>query len=161
MRSLYQMFAGSLRIMEMLQAEYEIQGANFTLLSGVSWGGITSLLYEGLFQRTRAVVPLLSSPNLAQVMVDIAKRFNRPLPISEVEIHKSLDFTEIYQRIDSERVFPLLGENDQFFPINHHATIFETQEVVTVPSSHISGMWRVEPMRLHIQKALDWAIEND
>lgn len=56
-RSIYQIFAGSLRVMELMQSRFEIEGAAYTVASGVSWGGITSLLYEGLWQQTRGVIP--------------------------------------------------------------------------------------------------------
>ena len=54
---LYQMLAGSLRMMQYVQEQFEKEGAAFTVASGVSWGGITSLLYEDLFGSTRAIVP--------------------------------------------------------------------------------------------------------
>ena len=69
-RRVYQTFAGSLRLIELVQKQFEANGAAYTVLAGVSWGGVTSMLYAGEFGGVRAVAPMLSSPNLAQVIRD-------------------------------------------------------------------------------------------
>lgn len=157
LQSVYQIFAGSLRTMELLQSHFESQGAAYTVLAGISWGGITSLLYQGAFRRARAVIPMLSSPNLAQVIWDIADMFNRPLAVSIEELQDLLDFTPYYERCNPDRVFPLLAENDLFFRMEKHSAVFDEESLVTIPESHISAFWRVEPLRQHIRDVLAWA----
>lgn len=151
----YQMFGGSLRIMELVQSCFEGEGVVDTAVAGVSWGGITSLLYEGIFQRTRAVIPLLSSPNLAQVMWDIAELFDRKMAISREEIMRVFDFTSYYQKCDPDKVFPLLGEHDRFFRIEHHGRLFVTppsreRPFATIPDGHITGHMKTAGLRRHI-----------
>lgn len=153
-QSVYQVFAGSLRVMELLQNQFEEENAAYTVASGVSWGGITSLLYEGLLQRTRAVIPMLSSPNLAQVIWDSAEMFGRPMPMTQEALQHHLDFTPYYNKCAPDRVFPLLGENDLFFRIEKHADLFAERPLVTIPSGHISSMWHSAPMRDHILTVL-------
>jgi hypothetical protein len=153
-QNVYQIFAGSLRIMELVQQQFEAEGAVYTVASGVSWGGITSLLYEGLLQQTRAVIPMLASPNLAQVIWDISDLFNRPMQLTQEELRQHLDFTPYYQRCAPNQVFPLLGENDLFFRLEHHAELFAERPLVTIPSSHISAMWHSAAMRDHILNIL-------
>lgn len=157
LRNVYQMFAGSLRIMELLQSHFESQGASYTAVAGISWGGITSLLYEGLFQRTRAVIPMLASPNLARVMWDIAALWGRPMPMPLAQLEELLDFTPYYRRCDPKRVFPLLGENDLFFRLEHHADAFPEWSIRTIPAGHITGYWQFNRLRQHILEALDCA----
>ena len=157
LQSVYQIFAGSLRIMELLQSHFERQGAAYTVLAGVSWGGITSVLYQGVFHQARAVVPMLSSPNLAQVMWDIAELFNRPLSVSRPELQELLDFTPYYECCNAERIFPLLAENDLFFRMEKHSAVFDEETLVTIPESHISAFWRVEALRQHVGDVLAWA----
>lgn len=159
LQSVYQIFAGSLRIIDLLHAHFERQGAAYTVLSGVSWGGITSLLYQGIFHRARAVIPMLSSPNLAQVMLDIADMFQRPLSMSKTEVQKMLDFTPYYECCNAGQIFPLLAENDLFFRMEKHSAVFEEKSLVTIPESHISAFWRVEPLRQHVHDVLAW-LEN-
>jgi hypothetical protein len=153
-QNVYQIFAGSLRIMELVQRQFEKEGAAYTVASGVSWGGITSLLYEGLLQQTRAVIPMLSSPNLAQVIWDISDLFNRPMQLTREALHERLDFTSYYERCAPNRVFPLLGENDLFFRLENHAELFAERPLVTIPAGHISAMWQSAPMRDHILNIL-------
>ncbi len=153
-RNVYQIFAGSLRIMELVQRQFEAEGATYTVASGVSWGGITSLLYEGLWQQTRGVIPMLSSPNLAQVIWDISDLFNRPMQLTQEELHQHLDFTPYYNQCASDRVFPLLGEDDLFFRLEKHADLFAERPLVTIPASHISAMWHSASMRDHILNTL-------
>lgn len=154
LQSVYQIFAGSLRIMELLQSHFERQGAAYTVLAGVSWGGITSLLYQGIFQQARAVIPMLSSPNLAQVIWDIAELFNRPLIMSQTQLQERLDFTPYYESCNIGQIFPLLAENDLFFRVEKHAAVFDEESLVTIPEGHISAFWRVEPLRQHIRNVL-------
>lgn len=161
----YQIFAGSLRMMALLQTCFERQGAAYTAVTGVSWGGITSLLYEGLFQNSRAVIPLLSSPDLAQVMWDIAQLFKRPLTVSQDELNRVFDFTPYYQQCDPDKVFPLMGEHDQFFPLAHHGELFmmppsRKRPFTTIPDGHITGHMKTAKLRQHILEALSLVTEN-
>ncbi len=154
MQNVYQIFAGSLRMMELVQRQFEAEGAAYTVAAGVSWGGISSVLYEGLLQQTRAVIPMLSSPNLAQVMWDIADLFGRPMQLSQAELQQHLDFTPYFERCAPDRVFPLLGEDDLFFRMDKHADLFAERPLVTIPAGHISAMWHSAPMRDHILNIL-------
>ena len=149
-QSVYQIFAGSLRLMELVQRQFAAEGAAYAAAAGVSWGGITSLLYEGLMQQTRAVIPMLASPNLAQVIWDISDMFNRPMQLTQAELRRYLDFTAFYEQCAPERIFPLLGENDLFFRMENHAELFAERPLVTIPSGHISAMWQSAPMRDHV-----------
>ena len=153
-QNVYQIFAGSLRIMELVQRQFEAEGAAYTVAAGVSWGGITSVLYEGVLQQTRAVIPMLSSPNLAQVIWDIADLFGRPMQLSQAELQEHLDFTPYYEQCAANRVFPLLGEDDLFFRMDHHARLFAERPLVTIPAGHISALWLTAPMRDHILRVL-------
>lgn len=152
--SVYQIFAGSVRIMALLQSQFEAEGAAYTVAAGVSWGGITSLVYEGLRQQTRAVIPMLASPNLAQVIWDISDLFDRPMQLTQQELHHYLDFTDYYEKCAPDRIFPLLGENDLFFRIENHAELFAERPLVTIPAGHISAMWQSAPMRNHVLNVL-------
>jgi hypothetical protein len=155
LQHIYQMFAGSLRMMELVQTAFEAEGAPYTIVAGVSWGGITSLLYEGIFHQSRAVIPMLASPNVAQAMWDIADLLARPLTISKDSLFAHLDFTPIYQQIDNDHIYPLLGEQDQFFRLNNHAGVFGGRPLVTTPGSHITNLWRIKPLRDHLLKIVN------
>jgi hypothetical protein len=151
----YQMFAGSLRMMEIVQACFEADGVVDTAVTGVSWGGTTSLLYEGLFQKTKAVIPLLSSPNLAQVMWDIVQLFKRPITISRADLQQAFDFTAYYEQCDPDKVFPLLGEYDRFFRLERHGDVFARppsgkRPFTTIPDGHITGHMKTAGLRRHI-----------
>jgi hypothetical protein len=152
LQTVYQMFACSLRMMALMQTQFEAEGAPFTIASGVSWGGITSIMYEGLFRQTRAVVPMLSSPNLAQVMWDIAALFDRSIAIPKSQLQELLDFTHYYERCDPSRVFPLVGEYDVFFQLANHWN--GRTLLTTIPHSHISGMWQAKTLRQHLLNTL-------
>ncbi len=154
LQSIYQMFAGSLRLMELVQSHFEEQGAAYTMLTGVSWGGMTSMLYEGLFQNTRAVIPMLSSPDLAQVIWDIAQMFHRPVPLSLPLMKQYLDFTPYFRQCDPQKVFPVMGENDLFFRMDNHAGIFADAGLQTIASGHITGLWQPQPLRQHVSGVL-------
>jgi hypothetical protein len=157
LRNMYQMLAGSLRLMAFCHAWYQGQGSPYTVVAGLSWGGITSILYQGIFGQARAVAPLLAGPNLAQVLLDIAELLQRPLRVNSQELQRALDFTPYYRACDQARIFPLLAENDLFFRLEHHATTFTGCSVATVPASHITGCWQTETMRRHILDVLQWS----
>ena len=158
---IYQMFAGSLRSMELMQEQFEQENAAFTAVSGLSWGGITSLLYEGLFQRSRVVIPLFASPNLAQVLWDAATLFGRPLPIPRADLDDLLDFTPYYQRCDKDRVFPVLGADDLFFRFDQHAAVYPREALVTLPSTHVGALWRTKKrLQRHIIETVAWAAKH-
>jgi hypothetical protein len=154
LQSVYQTFAGSLRVMELLQSSFEAQGAAHTIAAGVSWGGITSLLYEGVFQRVTAVIPMLCSPNLAQTMWDIADLFERPVLISQAELGQLFDFTPYYRRCRASKVFPLMAENDLFFRFEKHADVFLDGSLITIPDGHITGYWKSKRLRQHVLSVL-------
>ena len=158
---LYQMFAGSIRIMQYVQDEFARQGSPYSVVSGVSWGGITSLLYEGLLGKTRATVPFFASPRLAQAVWDAAQMFGRDLPVTRDELDEMLDFTPIYERIDHRQVFPVLGEYDLFFRFENHAPVYDKKSLVTLPLTHVGAMWQSNgTARAHILKALAWAADQ-
>lgn len=154
-RSVYQTFAGSLRLIEMVQRQFEAGGAAYTVLAGVSWGGVTSLLYAGQFGGVRAVVPMLSSPNLAQVIWDGAELVGTNIPITKAQLDEFLDFTPRCT-YDPARVFPLLGESDVFFSPEHHAANYTTAPVI-IPRAHVLSLYGVRPLRRHIYSVLEWA----
>lgn len=158
---LYQMLAGSLRIMQVVQEAFAQQGAAFTVVGGVSWGGITSLLYEGLFGATSAAIPLFASPKLSQVIWDAAELFNREIPIPREELDRLLDFTPIYDRIERQRIFPVLGKHDLFFRFENHAWLYPEEALVTLPLAHVGALWqRNSVIRKHVLQVLSWAAEN-
>lgn len=156
---IYQTFAGSLRLIELVQQQFEAHGAPFTIVSGKSWGGITSMLYANLIGGVRAAAPLLSSPNLAQVILDGAERSKIALPISRETIEQRLNFTELCRVYDSRRVFPLLGQADQFFLLDKHALNFDSSPVV-VDRTHVLTTDGDASLRRHIFQTLAWAGEH-
>ncbi len=158
---LYQMLSGSIRVMQYVQDQFARQGSAFTVASGVSWGGITSLLYEGLLGKSQATVPLFASPRLAQALWDAAQMFDRDLPVTRDELDNLLDFTPIYERIDHRQVFPVLGEYDLFFRLENHAPVYDEKSLVTLPLTHVGAMWQSNgTVRKHILKALAWAADQ-
>jgi pimeloyl-ACP methyl ester carboxylesterase len=159
--NVYQMLAGSLRLMAFSHSYFQEQGTPYTVAAGVSWGGITSMLYQATYGQARAVIPLLSSPNLAQVILDTAALFNRPLNIEPEKIQEVLDFTPYYERCRAETVFPVLAEKDLFFRLENHANLFAAGSLVTVPESHITGCWRVDTLRRHILDVLERLQHDD
>lgn len=154
----YQTFAGSLRLIELVQRQFEAQGAAYTMLTGVSWGGVTSMLYAGQFGGVRAVAPMLSSPNLAQVITDAAALFGEKIPVPQAELDDLLDFTPRCN-YDPALVFPLLGEIDVFFAPERHAKNFAAEPVV-IHRAHVSALYGVQPLRDHIYSVLEWAENN-
>ena len=157
---IYQMFAGSLRLFELLQELFEESGAAYTVASGYSWGGITSLLYEALFASARATVPLFASPNLAQVMAHIVALSGHPLPVSRAMLDEYFDFTPSYNNCEVERVFPVLGQDDQFFELGDHAPIFAPSSVIVVPETHVGAFMLRQKLRRHLLEVLAWAADH-
>ncbi len=157
-RRVYQTFAGSLRLIELVQRQFESAGAAYSVLSGVSWGGVTSMLYAGTFGGIRAVAPMLSSPNLAQVLWDAGQLVGAEMPISKAELEALLDFTPRCA-FDPARVFPLLGETDVFFQLEKHRGHYASEPVV-VPRAHVLSLYGVRPLREHILRVIAWAEEN-
>lgn len=157
-RRVYQTFAGSLRLIELVQRQFEENGAAYTVLAGVSWGGVTSMLYAGQFGGVRAVAPMLSSPNLAQVIRDGAALVGEELPINAEQLDDLLDFTPRCN-FEPSRVFPLLGRTDFFFSPDRHASNYATEPVV-IPRAHVFTLYGVRPLREHIYGVLEWAAMN-
>lgn len=155
----YQILAGSLQMMALVQACFEQDGVVDTAVTGVSWGGTTSLLYEALFQNTKAVIPMLASPNLAQVMWDVVQLFKRPITVSRDDLQQAFDFTTYYQRCDPDKIFPLLGEYDRFFRLERHGALFarsvsRERPFTTIPYGHITGHMKTADLRRHILQVL-------
>jgi hypothetical protein len=144
-----------------MQELFEESGAAYTVTSGFSWGGITSLLYESLFARARATVPMFASPNLAQVMFDGAKLSGRPLPAAREVIDEYFDFRPAYQRCDQERIFPVLGKDDLFFRFEKHADIYPADNLHTLNGTHVGATWsKGRELRQHLLEVLRWAAKH-
>ncbi|MCA9930844.1 MAG: hypothetical protein KC419_20310 [Anaerolineales bacterium] len=152
--SIYQIFAGSLRIMLEMQQLFESQGAAQTILAGISWGGITSILHEGMFQQSDAVITMLSSPRLALAMQGIADMFARQAAVPWEDMAHLLDFMPYYDQCADEKLFPLLGEDDLFFPMDQHAAVFAERPLTTVAGGHITTMWQARILREHIMRVV-------
>jgi hypothetical protein len=155
---IYQTFAGSLRLIELVQRRFEAEGAAYTVLAGVSWGGVTSLLYAGHFGGVRAVAPMLSSPNLAQVLRDGAALVGEELSVAPEHLDELFDFTPRC-KYDPARVFPLLGESDVFFAPERHAEHYASAPTI-IPRAHVFGLYGVRPLREHVYGVLEWAEMN-
>ena len=147
----YQMLAASLRILELVQSQFETEGAAYTVMAGVSWGGITSMVYAGMFQQVRAVVPMFSSPDISQVMWDTAASFHRPIPLSREQMREVLDFTPVAQPNGKTQVFPLLGEYDRFFRLPYHQEKFAQRPLAIVPAGHITGLYMHNYLYNHLK----------
>ena len=151
---IYQIFAGSLRMMQVMQDLFEREGAASTVLAGISWGGITSVLYEGSFQRSKAVITMLSSPRLSQAMQGIAGMFARDKAIPWDQMESLLDFTSFYEKCGSTKLYPLMGTYDLFFPMDKHATIYAERPLTKVNGGHITTMWQAPILRDHIMQVM-------
>lgn len=152
---LYQLLAGSLNLIDLVREQFEAKGASRTIVVGPSWGGLVTLLYEALYQNTFAVIPMLASPDLAQVMMDSAALFKRDVAVPASEVSKLLDFTSYYRQVDPNKIYPLLGQNDMFFRYQHHAIIYEQRPLATVPTGHITTMWPGIGLRRHVVGLLE------
>lgn len=160
-KHIYQMFAGSLRVYELMRERFEENGAAYTVTSGLSWGGITSLLYEAMFGQARATVPLFASPNLAQVMVDGSQLIGRPLPVEREVLDSYFDFTSIVNGNGEGRIFPVLGEDDLFFRFDEHAVLYAPENLRTVKGAHVGAAYYLrQQLRGHLLEVLEWAAEH-
>ncbi len=156
LQRVYQTLAGSLRMIELVRQQFHEAGAAYTVLAGVSWGGVSSLLYAGEFGDVRAVAALLASPDVAQVIWDGAEICRTDPDISRAELDAVLDFSPQTAGYDRNRVFPLLGESDQFFPPDKHAAAFEREPVV-IPRGHVLNPTGTQPLREHVGTVMEWA----
>lgn len=159
LQRVYQTLAGSLRMMALVRQQFQNAGAAYTVLTGVSWGGVTSMLYAGEFGDVRAVAPLLASPDVAQVIWDGAKLCHTDPEVSRAELDAVLDFTPRAAAYDMNRVFPLLGESDLFFPPAKHAAAFE-REPVLLPRGHVLNPVGMQPLRRHVSEVMAWAADH-
>jgi hypothetical protein len=154
-RRVYQTFAGSLRLIELVQREFE-RRRGLQRPVRVSWGGVTVCSTPGRWRRGAPSRRCLS-PNLAQVL-DGAELVGQAMPISKAELDNLLDFTPRCA-YDPARVFPLLGETDVFFKLEKHAGQFDSEPVV-VPRAHVFSLYGVRPLREHILRVMGWAEQN-
>ena len=142
-------------MMQVMQDLFEQEGASTTILAGISWGGITSVLYEGTFQRSKAVITMLSSPRLSQAMQGIAGMFARDTAVSWDQMEPLLDFTSFYEKCDATKLYPLMGTYDLFFPMDKHATVYAERPLTKVNGGHITTMWQASILRDHILKVVN------
>ncbi|MEM7336889.1 MAG: hypothetical protein AAF490_32750 [Chloroflexota bacterium] len=154
---MYQLFSGSLRMIELVKNRFEQEGAEETILVGLSWGGLTAMLYEGIFQDLGFVVPMMSSPNLARVLIDSAELFNRPVSVPDDKIYELLDLTPYFERISPYKMHPLLGRFDGFFRFDSHVAQFEKRPLRTISRGHLSTIWPGRLLREHVLSALEEA----
>lgn len=151
---MYQLFAGSIRLIDMVKHQFQENGSESFVLAGLSWGGIVSILYEALYQEATAVIPMMSSPNLAQVLLDSAQLFEREVTVSPDKVLALLDFTHFYKECLPSKIYPLLGEHDMFFRYAHHAGVFDKRPLNTVQLGHITAMWPGLELRRHVFNVL-------
>jgi hypothetical protein len=151
---LYEMLSGSLRLMEMVQTHYEQLGVTRTIVAGTSLGGVSALLYEALFQRTQAVIPLYSSPNMAQLLWDAGQMLHRPAAVPRNVLCERLDFTPLVEQADHSKIYPLLGEQDLFFRYDHHADFYHDCPMSRAGNSHMTAMVNLTASREHVLSIL-------
>jgi hypothetical protein len=152
----YQMLAGSVAMMQMVHTFFQEMGAPYTVVSGVSLGGIVSFLFQGLCDEpARAVIPFIASPNMAQVFWDAANMVDRPLAIDREVIDDRFDFTSYYRRGDPGRYYPMLATEDMFFTSQAHLPIFQQSPVRLLKASHVTFVRHLPQMRRHIHHVLN------
>lgn len=152
----YQMLAGSVAMLAMVHDYYKQMGAPYTVVTGESLGGIVSFLFQGLYNEpARALIPFISSPDLARVFWDAANLVDRPLSVDKDILDARFNFTPYYERCDPSRIYPMLATEDMFFLPEHHIPIFRKSPLVTRKASHVSFVRNLGDMRSHILYVLN------
>lgn len=152
----YQMLIGSVRMMQMVHDFYQQVGSEYTVVTGVSLGGIISFLFQSLFDEpARAIVPLIASPNMAQVFWDAAQLVKRPLSLSRQQMTDLFDFTPYFEQCDGACFHPLLASDDQFFTVASHLPILQHTHVKVLPASHVTFARKIPLIRQHLLTVLE------
>lgn len=146
------MISASVRLNEALISRLRDESNAPIITSGISLGGWVTNLHRAIFNTSTAYAPLMAGTYLGELFLkskyrkmasDIA--LNNP-----DEIRRILNFNEIFEKKNSQNVYPLLAKHDQFIEYDVQRKSYNGSNIKTIEKGHVTGALSTLDLKNHI-----------
>jgi hypothetical protein len=145
-------------LVEAVRLALVAQGAQGSLVTGISLGGFLTLIHHLTFGTADCYAPLLAGPDLAHVLLTTHyRRFLAPDALAQpAHLQTLLDFRHAFRASETHRVFPLLARYDLCMLYAYHQAEYAASGVPvrTIERGHITGALAFTALRTHLLTCL-------
>lgn len=150
------MLSASAKVAEYL-IRYFKQRVNGTVaLAGISLGGWVTNLHRAYFNTADVYIPIMAGADVGDVFIrsvygGLADRRVREQPDY---VNKTLNFTDEFERVRDDNVYPLLARYDQYIRYDVQKSCFGSRDIAVIENGHITGALNSDALREHIMKVM-------
>lgn len=150
------MMATSVKMNEEIIKEIRKVTTKPIITSGISLGGWVTNLHRGLSNTSTAYAPLMAGAFLGELFLKSKfRKMTSELALNNPEeIRRVLNFNDIFQKQDSQNLFPLLSKYDQFIEYDVQKEGYRGYPLRTIECGHISGAMKATALRCHLLSVL-------
>lgn len=154
------MISASVKLNESLILHIKKKNDAPIITCGISLGGWSTNLHRSFFNSSTLYIPLLAGAFLGDLFVRSKYRnfvSKNALQNSE-KIQHLMNFNDVFQKVTSQNVFPLLARHDQFVRYDIEKMCYQNYPLSFLESGHVTGSLNSKELRDHIKNVLK---END
>jgi hypothetical protein len=126
------------------------------ITAGISLGGWVTNLHRGIFNTSTAYAPIMAGTMLGELF--IRSKYHRLASTLAQQHHnivrEKLNFNNIFSRINTPNVFPLLAKYDQYIEFNIQKDSYNGYPLKVMETGHVTGALNVSALRSHLVEAI-------
>jgi hypothetical protein len=151
------MIAVSVKMNECIIQKLKEKSNAPVVTTGISLGGWVTNLHRAIFNTSVAYAPLMAGTLLGELFI---RSKYRPLTSSlalqkDEELREKLNFDDLFNKITSHNIFPLLAKYDQYIEFDIQKDSYNGYELNTIVNGHVTGALNVRALRSHIMDVLE------
>lgn len=153
------MIATSVRLNEEIINEIKKENSRMIITSGISLGGWVTNLHRGIFNTSTAYAPLMAGAYLGELFLTSKyRKMASSLALENPDIiRRLLNFDKLFERHNTQNVFPLLSKFDQFIEYDVQKETYKGYPLKTIECGHVTGALNTNELRNHLLSVLKFA----
>jgi hypothetical protein len=127
------------------------------ITAGISLGGWVSNLHRGIYNTSTAYAPIMAGTMLGELF--IRSKYSRLTSLLALQHHENLreklNFSNMFSRINTPNVFPLLAKHDQYIEFDIQKESYHGYPLKVIENGHVTGALNVSAIRSHLMNILE------
>lgn len=151
------MIATSVKLNEELVKEIRKNSAAPVIISGISLGGWVTNIHRAIYNTSTAYAPLMAGTYLGELFIKSKyRKMASDIALhNPQEIRRVLNFDDVFNRRDTQNLFPLLSKYDQFIEYDIQKDSYNGYPLKTIECGHVTGAINSSELRNHILSVLN------
>jgi len=151
------MITASVKLNESICQYIQAKSKAAVITTGISLGGWVSNLHRAMYNSSTAYVPIMAGTFLGELFIESKyRKIASKLALNNPEqIRSVLNFDKIFQKQDTNNLFPLLGRYDQFIEYKVQKKSYKGYSLKTIKCGHVTGAVSAKILGEHILETLN------